>query len=135
MKAARSMDWIPSSSPPSALARGRRREKFDMFIVRIEAHPVLVDHEPPVLPANDQVGVDGHGEVAVVDLQDLEVVESDADVERRALLGVQRDRRDESATIKGEKVLLLALQRGWGRFIQCGRKQTGWCWPCQPRTT
>ena len=49
-----------------------------------------VDDDPGLLPLDDEVGVDLDGEVPVVDLQDLEVVEADGDVHREAAGSVQR---------------------------------------------
>jgi hypothetical protein len=43
---------------------------------------IKVNYDPEVSPLHNQVGVDLDGEVAVVNLEDLEVVEADGDVER-----------------------------------------------------
>ena len=45
-------------------------------------HLVKLYEHPVVPPLDDEVGVDLDGEVAVVDLQDLKVVEADGDVQR-----------------------------------------------------
>ena len=57
-----------------------------------------VDDDPRLLPLDDEVGVDLDGEVPVVDLQDLEVVEADGDVHREAAGSVQR------RNISGKKI-------------------------------
>ena len=60
------------------------------------AHLFKVDDDPAVTPLDDEVRVDLDREVAVVDLEDLKVVEPDAHVERLggALLAPRVDRRD-----------------------------------------
>ena len=73
------LDW----NPLGTLTFGRRRRGR---VVRIQL--IEVDDDSGVSPLDDEVGVDLHGEVAVVDLQDLEVVEADRHVHRTDDLAV-----------------------------------------------
>ena len=75
----------------------KREEKMEMTNL-VPAYLFEVNDDPAVPPLDDEIRVDLDREVAVVDLEDLEVVEADAHVQRLGgtLLAPRVDRRHVS---------------------------------------